>query len=176
MVYRAIDVANYIVQMSIQNKKPLSNLKLQKILYYLQARFLVETGEPIFNDNMEKWKYGPVIPSVYHEFKLFGSAAIEKVSNTLRVVRDDSNNVTDIRFEEFNENCIETDDKLIISQTVNSLSDFGAFELVELTHEHSIWKDFELDISLNNPVDPYGNKELKDFFTNNTKEQLWKNN
>lgn len=48
MSYRAIDVANFIVKDSLDNGRNMTNLKLQKILYYIQARFLVDSSSPLF--------------------------------------------------------------------------------------------------------------------------------
>ncbi|MCI8459452.1 MAG: DUF4065 domain-containing protein [Clostridia bacterium] len=38
----------------------------------------METGKPLFSENFEAWQYGPVLSSVYHEFKFFGSGVINK--------------------------------------------------------------------------------------------------
>lgn len=175
MIYRALDIANYIIKKSVANQKPLSNLKLQKILYYLQARFLVETGQPLFADSIEKWKYGPVIESVYHEFKIYGSGVIDKVASNLIVERDSENNITDIRIETFNENTIDHDDKKIILETINALTNYGAFQLVNRTHEQTIWKDYE-DLIMMGLGGTYNNEELINYFINNPEEQLWKKN
>lgn len=70
----ALSVASYFVELA--NNTPendLTNLKLQKLLYYTQGKYLAQTGEPAFNDKIEAWKYGPVVPDVYHAFKSCGS-------------------------------------------------------------------------------------------------------
>lgn len=177
MVYKALDVANYIVQKSLETNKPISNLKLQKILYYLQARYLIETSEPLFNDSIQKWKYGPVVSSVYHEYKVYGSAGIEKVTNVMLVEKDEQDQITNIRFEAYDDKCIEPTDKKTISETVESLSGFGAFKLVELTHSHPMWKEYEREIlSSSSDVAPYTWEEIEGFFTKNNEAQIWKNN
>lgn len=73
-IYDARFIANFIVD---QNRNKVSNLMLQKILYYVKIYFLVKKdGRNIFNNSMEKWEYGPVIPDVYHEFNNYGSEPI----------------------------------------------------------------------------------------------------
>ena len=68
----ASDVAKYIVK-----SLSVDNLKLQKLLYYSQAVHLVLNNKtPLFNDDIEAWDYGPVVPSVYHEYKQYGFDAI----------------------------------------------------------------------------------------------------
>ena len=70
--YSAASVANYI----ISHASNVTNLKLQKMLYYIQGFALVRLGHPIFNDYIEAWSYGPVIPSVYYMFKENGANPI----------------------------------------------------------------------------------------------------
>ena len=70
----ALDTAGYLIELA--NDTPehdLTNLKLQKLLYYAQGKYLAQTGHPLFDEKIEAWKYGPVIPDVYHVFKSCGS-------------------------------------------------------------------------------------------------------
>jgi len=53
-----------------------SNLKLQKILYFIQAEFLVVKGIPCFEEEIIAWGFGPVVLEVYHEYKVYGAAGI----------------------------------------------------------------------------------------------------
>lgn len=56
-------------------------LKLQKLLYFITAHYVVESdGETLMNEPFYIWKYGPVIPSVYHEFKRYGKNTITSMS------------------------------------------------------------------------------------------------
>lgn len=71
---KALDIAGYIVEQA--NKTPehdLTNLKIQKLLYYAQGKYLVQNGNPLFDEKVEAWQYGPVVPEVYHQFKQCGS-------------------------------------------------------------------------------------------------------
>lgn len=54
----------------------ISPMKLQKLIYYCHADFLVQRGFPLVDQEFEAWEYGPVIPSIFHEFKKHGSGAI----------------------------------------------------------------------------------------------------
>jgi uncharacterized phage-associated protein len=78
--YDAVAVANYLVQRDLaEHRKPtLTNMALQKILYFAHGRYLGERGKPLFENPIEAWDYGPVIPDVYHAFKSFGSDPITK--------------------------------------------------------------------------------------------------
>jgi uncharacterized phage-associated protein len=64
----ANEVAKYLVK-----SLPVDNLKLQKLLYYSQAVHIVlHEKAPLFPEDIEAWDYGPVVPTVYHEYKPFG--------------------------------------------------------------------------------------------------------
>ncbi|WP_172507385.1 Panacea domain-containing protein, partial [Enterococcus faecalis] len=67
--YLAMYVADYIIDYCNKHDIEINNLKLQKVMYYLQAKSLVETNEPLIDEELQKWKYGPVVPTVYHEYK-----------------------------------------------------------------------------------------------------------
>ncbi len=73
---KAESVANYIIAYGMEIGHPVSNLQLQKILYYVQVHFLKTTGIPFFKDEIEAWQFGPVIPSVYYRYAVFGPAPI----------------------------------------------------------------------------------------------------
>lgn len=56
----------------------LSNLQIQKLLYLCQMEHMGRNeGQPIFDDDFEAWKLGPVVPSVYQRAKMFGSRRVE---------------------------------------------------------------------------------------------------
>ena len=66
----AEQLANYVVDRCIDDKHPVSNLQLQKIMYLIQAHFLREDEVSLFDDEFHAWRYGPVIPEIYREFSL----------------------------------------------------------------------------------------------------------
>lgn len=76
MVNSSLDLAKYIVTKCVNENCPISNLQLQKILYYIQEWSLKNTGEPIFPDDIEAWQFGPVVPKVYYYFCGFGAMPI----------------------------------------------------------------------------------------------------
>ena len=75
-VYKALDIAKYIINKCTCEKKAISNLLLQKILYYLQKEYLVKYGCPLFSEDMYAWQFGPVVPDIYFLFCGFGSTTI----------------------------------------------------------------------------------------------------
>ncbi|MEW6351605.1 MAG: type II toxin-antitoxin system antitoxin SocA domain-containing protein, partial [Thermodesulfobacteriota bacterium] len=62
-------VADYILCFAHECGDLITNLKLQKLLYYAQAWYLALYDEPLFPDPLEAWVHGPVQPGQYHRFK-----------------------------------------------------------------------------------------------------------
>jgi uncharacterized phage-associated protein len=57
---------------------PVTNLALQKLLYFAHAHYLVETrGRPLVTGYFEAWRYGPVHPTAYSAFKAAGDRSID---------------------------------------------------------------------------------------------------
>lgn len=63
--------ADFLLSESRERGEILTNLKLQKLLYYAQAWYLALKDRPLFQEDMEAWVHGPVLPSQYHRFKEF---------------------------------------------------------------------------------------------------------
>jgi len=78
MPYSAESIANAFIELAAKEGKQLSNMKLQKLLYFAQGHSLSLRGEPLITDEAQAWDYGPVYPEVYHAFKHFGAGSIEK--------------------------------------------------------------------------------------------------
>ncbi len=74
--YTALDVAKYIVDKCSTDGRTISNLQLQKILYYVQKSSLQERKKAFFSDEIEAWPFGPVVREVYDYFCGFGAMPI----------------------------------------------------------------------------------------------------
>lgn len=67
----AKDVADYILLAMRKRGECLTNLKLQKLVYYSQAWFVTKYGSPMFSEQVEAWVHGPVVPSLFQQFRDF---------------------------------------------------------------------------------------------------------
>lgn len=78
MAYKVIDIANKLLAKAanVCGGDLMSNMTLQKMLYYEQGYHLAEFGTPLFDDNIEAWMYGPAVPCVYEHFKGHGAGGI----------------------------------------------------------------------------------------------------
>lgn len=142
-MYKALTIARYIIEKCNDEKKSISNLKLQKILYFVQANFLVSKNQPCFSEQIEAWDFGPVVPEVYHEYKIYGGASIPAF------FRDNAISV------------ISTNDKKLIDEMIDSCADYSASALVEITHNQSPWLEAYNKPGKNNVIT---NESIKNFF------------
>lgn len=125
----ARNIADYILnKSSSEERNDMSNLKLQKLLYYCQGFHLAIFNEPLFNEPIEHWDHGPVVPELYHEFKINGGNPIPATSS-------------------FNEAMLSSDSKQVIDEVLKVYDQFSAWKLRDMTHNEAPWtetKDCEL--------------------------------
>ncbi len=77
--FSAHDAAKYFIGLVDEDAgDSISNLKLQKLLYYAQGFHLAIHGKPLFHEKIKAWDHGPVVPQVYHPYKKHGANAIPK--------------------------------------------------------------------------------------------------
>jgi len=137
--YKAMDIARYVINYAISKGHPISNLQLQKILYYVQAAFLVKNGEPIFDEKILNWTYGPVIDEVYTEYRINGDSTIEKQDEYVEVVYDKEKSKILLANKKFDESQFESGYKALINSIVDIYMDMDPFDLVEKTHLEDPW-------------------------------------
>ena len=113
MSYAAVDVARYMVTYCIHKSTPISNLKLQKMLYYAWVDYYNQTGQHLFSDSICAWQFGPVVPEVYYEFCVYGGSPI---------------------YQEF-PILLRDDDEPILNNIIEQYRTVSANELVERSHK-----------------------------------------
>ncbi len=74
--YDARAVCNMMLDVAQEANITVSNLALQKLLYFAHARHLIETKRPLVTGYFEAWQYGPVHPAAYSAFKVAGDTPI----------------------------------------------------------------------------------------------------
>ena len=133
--YSANEIAKEIIIHSNEKGYSISNLKLQKLLYFIQAIFLNEYQRACYEDTIEAWSFGPVVPNVYHNYKIFGAASI---SNQIFNHDSFASNFTDTTSSISH---LSNGDKEIIDNIVDEFSEYTASELVDITHHQDPWLD-----------------------------------
>lgn len=78
-------VANYILDCCEMGGIAISNLKLQKIMFFVEGWHSATLGRQLIDADFEAWDYGPVISTIYHSFKSWGSEAIEGRANAINL-------------------------------------------------------------------------------------------
>ena len=125
MAYKALDIANKIISKTdLEHGDTISNLKLQKMMYYQQGFHLAYFGTPLFDEDIVAWQYGPVVPSVYKEYKSFESNSISTSKEGISL-SDDEEELFNNVYEEYNQ--------------------FSAVALMKMTDEESPWKTTEIN-------------------------------
>ena len=71
-MYNAVDVASYIVGRCANLGRPVTNLQLQKILYYVQLNFLRRFDEFDFWDDIQEQRDGKAVKEVYYKYNIWG--------------------------------------------------------------------------------------------------------
>lgn len=76
MVYDVRAIANYVLDFADSETRGVSNLHINKIVYFLHADFLATFSRPLVAAKIEAWTHGPVFRELYHQFKSFGEEYI----------------------------------------------------------------------------------------------------
>lgn len=132
----ALSVANYFIDLAKADNKPIKLLGLVKRVYIAHGFSLALTGKSLLDprfDKVEAWKYGPVIPSVYHSFKNYRANPITEKTVVLEENNNDYAFVTPVLKDEQSKKIVQMVWKRYINFTDN--------QLVTITHhEGTPWK------------------------------------
>ena len=122
--YKAEQIANYFLARSdAETGDLLSNLKLQKLCYYAAgiASAVRNPDEvPLFEEPINAWKHGPVVPELYHKFKEHGGQAIPQNTG-------------------FDFASVDEADRGLLDDVYNFYGQYSAWKLREMTHEETPW-------------------------------------
>jgi uncharacterized phage-associated protein len=87
-------VANLLLDAADDLGIAISNLALQKLLYFAHGHFLIRTGVPLVQGAFEAWNNGPVHPAVYHAFKSAGRDPIRTRASGRNVMTGEARMLT----------------------------------------------------------------------------------
>lgn len=142
-MYSAKVIARWFLQKSDTEKDNsyITNMKLQKLLYYAQGAFLSLKGTPLFKEKVQAWQYGPVVPEVYNQYKSYSSNEID-------------------RYAPLESGEIEQADELLLNCIYGLYGGYTAIELSQQTHRETPWKQTKQFSEIDNEL-------IKDFFAKN---------
>lgn len=121
MIYDVLDISEYIIKRGWELGDCINCFKLQKILYFVQAYFLLATNSPCFDEKIEAWPFGPVIPDAYKKYIIFGNGSIPEEG----IIQ--------------NFDYIEKEDKGLIDAAIQLLLPYSSVLLTELTQKQLPW-------------------------------------
>lgn len=137
-ILNCFDIANYFIFLANTSGSFISNLKLQKLVYYAQAWYLVNYGVPLFQEDFQAWVHGPVVPSLYQKYKAFGWKPIIEYIEELNLPQE-------------------------VTEFLEEVSDIyfacDAYELEKMTHEEDPWIEARGDIPPDAPSEEVITKE-----------------
>ena len=119
-------IADYFIALSNERQSPITNLKLQKLVYYAQAWHMTLVGRELIAEDFQAWVHGPVIPALYNDYREYGWKPL---------MRDD---LTPYAFDKIKEQLPEDTLKLLEDVRYEYFG-LDAFELEKLTHNEDPW-------------------------------------
>jgi len=93
---QAHKVADYLINFSHEVGDPITNLKLQKLLYYAQGWYLALHDRPLFTERIEAWAHGPTVPPVYGDFKKWRWDPITERQDDPHLPKDIEEHLTEV--------------------------------------------------------------------------------
>ena len=132
-MYSSFDIAKRIINWCNGNSIPITNLKLQKLLYFAQGEFFKNQKARLINEDFYAWELGPVIPRVYSLYAMFSSTSIPKQTES----------------ESFTEEVLNQ-----IEETLMKYARISTWDLVEISHNQDPWK-YTHQVFGNKAIIPY---------------------
>ncbi|HBB95389.1 MAG TPA: hypothetical protein DC054_08350 [Blastocatellia bacterium] len=138
MAYDARSVANELVRIAGAKGRTLTNMQLQKLVYIAHGYSLAILQKPLIKQIVEAWRYGPVVPDLYHALRQYGNGVVNSPINILPA-------------EELSET-----DKALLASVESAYGRFTGPQLSTMTHrEGTPWREvYRPNAFFNNDVIP----------------------
>lgn len=134
------DIAKYFLIRAQEDGELISPLKMQKMVYFAYAAYLrsKKGKEKLFNEKIEAWPNGPVVPSLYQDLKVYGSGPIDPLK------------YADTSIDELKKNT-PTEVIELLNGVYETCSQFTAFELTMATHQEKAWQEARKGLEATEP-------------------------
>lgn len=123
MALSPLIVCNNILQRSFKENVVVTPMKLQKLMYFISCEYIKATNNELLSEDFYVWQYGPVLPTVYNEFKTFRG-------NQITTYAKDAEGNVFVYNEETSPNL-----KTSIERIWNSFKNMSGIQLSTITHE-----------------------------------------
>jgi len=137
-------VAEFFITWANDSSGHMTNLWLNKLLYFAQGQYLARESSPLFAEQIQAWKHGPVVPEVYHKYKVCGDAPIPTPEP-----------------QDMSDSDLTATEKELLFDVIRKYGIYNAWALRDMSHETAPWKnsfngDFFQEIT---------QKDMQDFFS-----------
>ncbi|HEX3667168.1 MAG TPA: type II toxin-antitoxin system antitoxin SocA domain-containing protein [Rhizomicrobium sp.] len=164
MNYSAGHIANFMLDKGDKEQRAISPMKLLKLVYMAYGWSLAVLDEKLFDETIYAWAHGPVVRSVYDEFKHFGKAPIDCFS-------------TDFNLETFEITiprvpASDTEVNVVLGKVWGVYKHFDAWALRGITHEagspwQSVYRPDARNIPIpDNLIKPYFKSKVRQYLDN----------
>lgn len=158
-IFTPSHIANFILENAENENLPMTPLKMHKLVYLVYGWVRAVLDIRLFNEEIQAWDFGPVVPSLYHEFKRFGKSPI--VYGTRSIYEDSNLTFPSITLDHPTIN--------VMRKAWNVYKLFTAIALVNKTHEpHSPWAQHYIPYQ-NAPIP---DEEIKEYFIRKIREYI----
>lgn len=115
--YTGLDIANFFIQLACDlQDNSMDNLKVNKMVYYAQAWSVIRNNRTLFDEEIQAWDYGPVVPSVYRTYKSCGRNPIAEPQET------------------FDERRLSSEDLELLIDVYRAYGKYTGKTLIDMTH------------------------------------------
>lgn len=131
----ALSIANYFIDLAAEKKESIKPLRLMKLVYIAHGYMLAILGRSVLNerfDKVEAWRYGPVIPSVYHSFKIYGNSPVAKKTT---IFTGETSRQGEVSYCIVEPNLEDREAQNICQFVYKRYSNFTDWELVDFLHK-----------------------------------------
>ncbi len=144
------NIADYFVWLANETGSFVSNLKLQKLVYYAQAWHLALRDTPLFQEDFQAWVHGPVIPTLYQKYNNFGWQPILEDANPQ----------------------LPEEVQYFLHEVAEEYFACDAYELEQMTHAESPWNWAREDLLPDSPSEAVIKKEwMKEYYGSRVEEE-----
>lgn len=131
MIYNAEEVAKYILDYENTKGRIVTNFRLQRLLYFIQASFISQRGKPCFLNKMLAWYAGPIVQDVYRQYRYYAEGPIYFLNKDYSIADSD---------------------KKLIAAVLDYCSKYSKVELLQKIKNQKPWQEaynsFEEEITI----------------------------
>lgn len=133
-MYKALNIAKYFIKLASPDEEDfITNLKLQKLLYYAQGFHLALYAKPLFNEQIKAWQYGPVVTEIYSNYKEYRTNVLPQPD--------------DFEMEQY-----DSETRELLDEIYEVYGQYTAPTLMRFTHKEPPWTGTVINEEITHPL------------------------